>query len=139
MLRSLIFGRLRAYWLQNAHLGRDFYAMAVLLARRLIARGYSFPTQKPLFEEASVRLQTQLSQRRVIPRQTPDPNDPAKKPIIFHLEYHPRGIPRSQVRQVYLETLAPFLPDRHLQLGIHACDSDVKYVIGIFSPEPSNE
>jgi hypothetical protein len=96
MFRSLIFGRLRAYWLQITHLC-DFYAMAVLLARRLIACGYSFPTLKPLLEEASVRLQTQLSQRRAIPRQLPDPNDPAKKPIIFHLTYHPRGIQQSQV------------------------------------------
>jgi hypothetical protein len=117
MLRSLIFGRLRAYWLQNTH-PSDFYAMAVLLARRLMARGYSFPALKPLFEEASVRLQTQLSQRRAIPRQPPDPNDPAKKAIIFHLEYHPRGIQRSQVRQVYSDTLAPFLPDRKLILAV---------------------
>ena len=112
MLRSLIFGRLRAYWLQNTHLS-DLYAMAVLLARRLMARGYSFPALKPLFEEASVRLQTQLRYR-----QPPDPNDPAKKAIIFHLEYHPRGIQRSQVRQVYSNTLAPFLPDRKLTLAV---------------------
>jgi hypothetical protein len=117
MLRSLIFGRLRAYCLHNTHL-RDFYAMAILLARRLMPCGYSFPTLKPLFEEASVRLQAQLSQRRSIPHQPPDPNDPAKKPIIFHLEYHPRGIQRSQVRQVYSDTLAPFLKDRNLILAV---------------------
>ncbi len=117
MVGGLIFGRLRAYWLQNTHLS-DFYAMAVLLNRRLMARGYSFPTLKPLFEEASVRLQNQLSQRRVIHHQPPDPNDPAKKAIIFHLEYHPRGIQRSQVRQVYSDTLAPFLPDRNLILAV---------------------
>jgi hypothetical protein len=117
MLRSLNFGGLRAYWLQNTHL-RDFYAMAVLLVRRLIARRYLFPTLKPLFEETSVRLQAQLSQRRAIPRQPPDPNDPAKKPIIFHSEYHPRRIQLSQVRQVYSGTLAPFLPDRNLILAV---------------------
>jgi hypothetical protein len=66
-----------------------------------MARGYSFPTLKPLFEEASIRLQSQLGQRRTIHHQPPGPNDEAKKPIIFHLEYHPRGIQRSQVRQVY--------------------------------------
>jgi hypothetical protein len=117
MLRSLIFGRLRAYWLQNTHL-RDFYAMAILLARRLVAQGYSFRTPKPLFEEASVRLQAQLSQQRSIPHQPPDPNDPAKKLIILHLEYHPRGIQRSQVRQVYSDTLAPLLKDRNLILAV---------------------
>jgi hypothetical protein len=113
MLRSLIFGRLHAYWLQNTQIS-DFYAMAVLLACCLMARSYSFLTLKPLFEEASVRLQAQLSQRRALPRQPSDPNDPARKTIIFHLEYHPRGIQRSQVHQVHLDTLAPFLADRNL-------------------------
>jgi hypothetical protein len=117
MLPSLIFGRLRAYWLQNTYLS-DFYAMAVLLTRRLMARGYSFPTLKPLFEEASVQLQSQLGQGRAIHHQPPNPNDKAKKPIIFHLEYHSRGIQRSQVRQVYSDTLAPFLPDRNLILAV---------------------
>ena len=116
MLRSLIFGRLRAYWLQNTHRS-DFFKMAVLLARRLMARGYSFQTLKPLFEESSARLQARLN--RPAP-QLPPPgqNDPAKKAIIFHLEYHPRGIQRSQVRQVYSETLAPILPDRHLIMAV---------------------
>jgi hypothetical protein len=102
MLRSLIFGCLHAYWLQNTHVS-DFYTMAVLLTHRLMARGYSFPMLKPLFKEAFVRLQAQLSQRRaIVPRPPPDPNDPAKKPIIFHLEYHPGKIQRSQVPEVYL-------------------------------------
>ena len=116
MLRSLIFGRLRAYWLQNTHRS-DFFKMAVLLARRLMARGYSFQALKPLFEESSARLQARLN--RPAP-QLPPPgqNDPAKKAIIFHLEYHPRGIQRSQVRQVYSETLAPILPDRHLIMAV---------------------
>jgi hypothetical protein len=117
MLRSLIFGRLRAYWLQNTYLS-DFYAIAVLLNRRLMARGYSFPTLKPLFEEASIRLQTQLSQGRAIHCQPTGANEKAIKPIIFHLEYHPGGIQRSQVRQVYSDTLAPLLPDRNLILAV---------------------
>jgi hypothetical protein len=117
MLRSLIFGRLRAYWLENTYLS-DFYAMAVFLNRRLMACGYSFPTLKPLFEEASIRLQTQLSQRRVIHCQPTDANEKATKPIIFHLEYYPRGIQPSQVRQVYSDTLAPLLPDRNLILAV---------------------
>jgi hypothetical protein len=92
--------------------------MAVLLNRRLMARGYSSPTLKPLFEKASIRLQTQLSQRRVIHCQPTNTNEKPIKPIIFHLEYHPRGIQRSQVRQVYSDTLAPLLPDRNLILAV---------------------
>jgi hypothetical protein len=70
------------------------------------------------FEEASIRLQTQLSQRRVIHCQPTHTNEKAIKPIISHLEYHPRGIQRSQVRQVYLDTLAPLLPDQNLILAV---------------------
>jgi hypothetical protein len=92
--------------------------MTVLLTHRLMARGYSFPTLKPLFEEVSVGLQSQLGQRRAIHHQPTDPNDKAKKSIIFHMEYHPRRIKRSQVRQVYSDTLAPFLPDRKLILAV---------------------
>jgi hypothetical protein len=93
--------------------------MAVLLTQRLMARGYSYPTLKPLFEESAIRLQAQLSQRRTLPPPPTDPNeDPAKKPIIFHLKYHPRGIQRSQVRQVYSDTLGPVLPDRTLILAV---------------------
>jgi hypothetical protein len=92
--------------------------MAVLLARRLMARGYPYLTLKPLFEESAIRLQAQLSQRRTLPPPLPDPNEKAKKPIIFHLEYHPRGIQRSQVRQVYSDTLATVLPDRNLILAV---------------------
>jgi hypothetical protein len=117
MLRSLIFGRLQAYWLQNTHLS-DIYGMAVLLARRRIARGYSYPTLNPLFAESAIRLQAQLSQRPTLPPPPTDPNDPAKKPIIFHLKYHPRGIQRSQVRQVYLDTLAQVLPNQTLILAV---------------------
>jgi hypothetical protein len=86
--------------------------MAVLLARQLMAGDYSYPTLKPLFEESAIRLQAQLSQRQTLSPPPTDPNDPEKKTIIFHLEYHPRGIQRSQVHQVYSDTLAPVLPDR---------------------------
>jgi hypothetical protein len=137
MLRSLIFGRLRAYWLQNTYLS-DFYAMTVILNRRLMVRGYSFPTLKPLFEEASIRLQTQLSQHRVIHCQPTDANGKTIKPIIFHLEYHARGIQRSQVRQVYSDTLAPLLQDRNLilalsrpqNLGDRVCSTRLPDILG---------
>jgi hypothetical protein len=61
MLRSLIFGLLYDFWLQNTHLG-DFYAMAIILARRLMSHGYSFPNP-----EASLRRSL---------RQTPSPAQP---------------------------------------------------------------
>ena len=73
---------------------------------------------KPLVEEASILLQTQLSQQGVIHCQPTGEYEKATKPIIFHLECYPRRIQQSQVRQVYLDTLAPLLPNQNLILAV---------------------
>jgi hypothetical protein len=119
MIRGLIFGRLRAYWLQNTR-RQDFYHMATLLARRLMARGYTLPQLLPIFKEAELRLSTL---RRAAPRNpvtpTPTTAEPGPKPIFFHLRFHPRGIQRQQVRAAYAETMAPLLEqDRRLVVAV---------------------
>jgi hypothetical protein len=119
MLYSMIFGRLRAYYVQNTDT-QDFLTMVKLLARRLVARGYSLQTLKPLFQQAATRL---LKSDPRIPRpRTPiEPLDDATtpiNPIIFHLKHHPRGITRQQVRSAYSETLEPMLPDRRLLIAV---------------------
>ena len=120
MIRGLVFGRLRAYWLQNTR-RQDFYRMATLLARRLMARGYTLQQLLPLFKEAELRLTTL---RRAVHRNTVTPTpttvDAKIKPIFFHLRFHPRGIQRrQQVRAAYAETLAPLLEqDRRLVVAV---------------------
>jgi hypothetical protein len=52
------------------------------------------------------------------PPPTSRPKRPNKKRDIFHLEYHPSGIQRSQVHQVYSDTWVPLLPDQNLILAV---------------------
>jgi hypothetical protein len=123
MLRGLIFGRLRAYWLQNTYI-QDFEHMATLLAKRLLARGYKLDQLLPLFQEAEARLKNNTRRNINIPDIATDataPTDVAKtaKPLFFHMQYHPRGLQRQQVRAAYNETLAPLLEkDRRLVIAV---------------------
>jgi hypothetical protein len=114
MIRDLVYGRLRAYWLQNTY-KKDFYRMAGLLARRLIVRGYTLEYLLPFFQAAEARLTNLL---RTGPRRNPDvsnagpgttKNAEQTKPLFFHLQFHPRGIQRKQIREAYNDTLAPLL------------------------------
>jgi hypothetical protein len=124
MLRGLIFGRLRAYWLQNTY-RKDFIRMATLLARRLIARGYILAQLMPLFIEAEARL---ANLQRTGPRNPDVQNaghsdatatETKTQPLFFHLQFHPRGIQRAQIRAAYNETLAPLLEqDRRLIVAV---------------------
>ena len=142
MLHSLIYGRLRAYKLQNTDT-KDFISMAVLLAKRLSLRGYSLQTMLPIFQAATNRLMDSkkghtASLPSTATRQTRQPRTKTVNPMIFHLRYHPRGITRQNVRQVYEETLGPLIPNRALliavsrtrNLGDHVCSTKLPDVPG---------
>ena len=119
MLYSLVYGRLRAYRLRNTDT-KDFIEMAKLLARRLIKRGYSLESIKPVFQRAHARL-LQSDPREYRNPATTDSlttDNPSPKPLIFHLKYHPRGISRQQVRTVYAETLEYLMPERRLLIAV---------------------
>jgi len=95
MIYRLIYGRLRAYRLQNTD-NRDFHQIAVLLARRICTRGYSLSTLLPIFQKAADRLLA--SDPRCILKPTALPtiaNPEDDKSMIFHLKHHPRGINKS--------------------------------------------
>jgi hypothetical protein len=109
MLRGLVFGRLRAYWIQNTAKS-NYTRMASLLARRLMARGYTLEQLLPLFTEADARLQLQMNPKRQDTNAQPQQATPEPLlPIIFHLKYYPRGLQRAQIHSVYAETMAPLL------------------------------
>jgi hypothetical protein len=101
MLHSLIYGRLRAYKLQNTET-KDFISMAVLLAKRLCLRGYSLQKMLPIFQAATKHLMdskhgTTASLPSTAARQTHQPRKKTVNPMIFHLKYHPRGNTRQNV------------------------------------------
>jgi hypothetical protein len=118
MLFGLIYGRLRAYRLQNTETA-DYIQMAVLLARRLCARGYSLHSLLPVFQKASDRLLHSDRNRLLLNRTEQQPNTGDKvKPFIFHLRHHPRGVSRQQVRAAYSEFIEPLVPDRPLIVAV---------------------
>jgi hypothetical protein len=119
MLYSLVYGRLRAYRLRNTDT-EDFVEMAKLLARRLIARGFSLETLKPVFQRANARLlESDPRKPKINATMAPDAGtDTSQKAIIFHLQHHPRGITRQQIREAYKETLEPLLKERRLLVAV---------------------
>jgi hypothetical protein len=120
MLYGLVYGRLRAYRLQNTDT-KDFIRMSVLLARRLCSRGYSLSTLLPTFQKATDRILASNPRRvlhRVMTNEPPADNTTSTNPLIFHLLYHPRGITRQQIRQVYNDTVGPLMPTRRLLVAV---------------------
>jgi hypothetical protein len=118
MLFGLVYGRLRAYRLQNTS-DADYIKMAVLLARRLCARGYSLTMLMPAFQKASNRLTKSDPRHRLLPQNEPNPDDTkSQNPLIFHLKHHPRGVTRQQVRTAYSEFMEPIISDRNLIIAV---------------------
>jgi hypothetical protein len=123
MLHSLIYGRLRAYRIQNTDT-KDFIKMSILLAKRLCNRGYSLKTLLPLFQTATNRLM-EKDPRDLLSRPPNEarelPTGDRKKtqnPLIFHLKFHPRGITRSNIRTIYDTTIGPLIPNRRLLVAV---------------------
>ena len=118
VLRSLIFGRIQAYWHQNTE-EYNFVKMAALLAQRLIARGHSRQILTPLFVEATERF-THLDSKNQQGAITAEPAAAVEdiKPIFFHLPYHPRGIQRTTIRKTFDATLKKVLPHRPLIVAV---------------------
>ena len=98
MIRGLIFGRLRCYHKHNTDI-EDYYTMATLLTRRLLARGWSWAFVCPIFCEAH---------NRITDNHTVNPNlinKPKMQPLIIHNTYHPRGLQQQDIRKIFNKTL----------------------------------
>lgn len=113
MLRGLVFGRLRAYKLQNSD-HSDFVHFASLLGKRLRDRGWPPDILVPIFREAWQRLQNSESTNH---HKTPQ-GSISKKQVFFHLPYHPRGIQRSDIRDAFQHHLAEILDDCRLTIAV---------------------
>jgi hypothetical protein len=120
-----VFGRLRAYRLQNSTT-TNFITMSLLLARRLRDRGFSPQTLAPLFREAGARAMTLPAAGAIANACHPGPTTTETAvailekapPIVFDLKYHPRGLQRTTVRTAYKTTLGPLLTDRHFVVAV---------------------
>jgi hypothetical protein len=105
VLKSLIFGNVFRYWLQNSQksdfvqVTRDFYV-------HLLNRGYRPDVLTPIFRSAAELITKRDQQQRPTGK---NGRKAAKKQLFLHWEYHPRDITRQDIRSVYNSILAPIL------------------------------
>ena len=128
VLRSLIFGLLRKYYLQNSN-QNDFIDITAKFFHRLLDRGHNPQKLYELFLLAAQKLDTTLS-RNANPHftedtlqhtspPTPDEPDKHQKTLFLRWLYHPNDINRKQLRDIYKTTCETASPDnphgfRHL-------------------------
>jgi hypothetical protein len=106
VLKSLIFGVLQRYWLQNTF-RHDFVRISADFYKHLLNRGYTPVQLTPIFEEAaatrqSKRLRAAQKGEALWNTANTTPTDD----LFLHWDYHPRNIGRSAIRQIFVDTLA---------------------------------
>ena len=107
MIKGIVFGLLRNYFEQNTS-ESDYIKMAVALLRRLVARGWDRTYIKSLIKSSDSKLRSKEYQS---PSNTPREQRPPtnKERLFLHLEYHPCGMPRAEIRRVYNSTCGELL------------------------------
>ena len=74
----------------------------MLLAFRLINRGWKWDFIKPIFDAAHDRITNNIKKAKKNFNMTP---------IFIHTTYHPRGIQRDEFRKIWNSTLALDIPN----------------------------
>jgi hypothetical protein len=97
-LKGLISGELRRYWLQNSP--TNFQILVTKFIERLHARGHTVEGLLPLLLQAAATLDN-----HVIKSQKPDLQ--TQDTLYIHWTHHPKGIQRSDIRQLYNQTIEP--------------------------------
>ena len=104
VLKSLIYGNLRRYWIQNTN-RQDYVNTARSFAQHLVNRGHDRVMIKKIFMEAATHIDKQ-AQAVNEPRKPHQHNAVTPQPLYIHWEYHPRGVTRRDIRYLYDTTLA---------------------------------
>lgn len=95
VLKSIIYGNLRRYWLQNTNV-EDYISIAKQFASCLTARGYNPNKIYNLFIQAANKLD-----KLVAAKQQNDNNNT----IYLHWTWHPRDVSRTKLRLIFDKTL----------------------------------
>jgi hypothetical protein len=106
-LKGLISGEMRRYWLQNNQ--QDFEKMMIKFIENLTARGHSLNNLKPILLNAAANLDNTCQ------RETHNQNQDT---LYIHWEYHPLGIQRKDIREIYGKTLEPYLDYNKMTVAI---------------------
>lgn len=147
VIKSIIFGRLRAYFLHNTERS-NYIKECAYFANALIKRGWQWCDLKPIFTRANQSLVntgkplllhlaslTKEEKKRHFAASNIDSN----KPLVFKLDFHPRGIQRQDVRQAFINSgLNALIPDRKFivaqrrpkNLGDRLCSSTLPDIKG---------
>jgi len=88
--KSSIHGELQKYWLQNNT--NSFQDLLAKFIQRLTDRGHKIETISPLLLQVAATLDS--ASFRTQPRSN-------SNTLYIHLPYHPKGIQRQTVRQLY--------------------------------------
>ena len=107
VIKSIIFGRVRAYYLHNTH-HQDFVNECATLTRNLIHCGWKWKELSSHFTDVFNILTKQgkknLLHAAMKTRREKEAAKPADRLLVFRLPYHPRGVQRRDVRTAYRES-----------------------------------
>ena len=102
MINGTVYGLLKTYKSQNTK-NSDFKHFAHLLFKRLCNQGWDQAVLSEVFLSALKKLH---KSNQVPPQATiagPAPSQDPQERLFFHQEYHPKDIPRRQIRKAYSE------------------------------------
>jgi hypothetical protein len=97
-LKGLISGEMRRYWLQNDP--SSFETILKKFIIRLTERGHQLQYLLPLLQQAAKLINNQRIHKE---------NKDNRNTLFIHHRYHPRGLQRKDIRDIYDRTLKPFL------------------------------
>ena len=100
MAKSLIYGQLRRFWLQNSEI-EDCKRFVGNFFNYLVDRGYDREILKPLFLEAALKLTEN-------PAQKSNASDKEKRAFL-HLKFHPFQISRRGIQDAFRKNCADVL------------------------------
>jgi len=106
-LKGLISGEMRRYWLQNNT--KNFESMLEKFIIRLTNRGHLLQNLLPIFQHAARHLGNVTLQKQ---------QQKISDTLFIHQRYHPKGLKRKDIRDVYDETLKPFLDFDNMTVAI---------------------
>ena len=128
-IRSLVFGLLRKYYLQNSET-KDFIDMTSKFFQRLINRGHSPTKLRHLFLLAAQNLDQHPASRLQHTSPANETLDEQNDKLFLRWRYHPQDLSRKQLRHIYTNTCESsshenpsgfrhLLTDRGLPMTLH--------------------
>jgi hypothetical protein len=100
--KGLIVGELRRYWTQNNP--TNYQIILHKFIERLVERGHTIEKITPILFQAALAIDAP----KTITEKDNKKSD--EKTLYIHRVFHPNGIQRTDIRNLYKEILEPFLP-----------------------------